>query len=796
MRPADPKPPSPLAPAAQRPETLAGDAVDQGFRAFRKERYAEAIQAWSGIGRELPPRVRAALAEAHFRRALGQAEPLAAIRDLRDALKAVPDDGRFWYHLGLVHHRQSDWTGARVAYAQAERHGFPRRDPLAYVQGLVELEMDPSADPGRPLPGISLEADLIAPIRALLARDWTRLAAAGAVPAVAHAKGTPAAPGMAGLWRGIGQVGLGQWAQGIQTLGSLSQNLFPGPMEALRMVFLGRALDRAGRSGEARKLRAATLARTRNATLGAEVAEAAVAEMDAMLAGEQWSQAAAAARDLLKNVPCPRARAVAALALDRMGREAAGQGRWAEAAKHWREALELGGEVLPGAAACAHNLALALEAQEQWDPAASAWELALKALPRRITKAQVKAGTACMGLEPEALLRRREWIERRSLELRRRTGNADAVLRQRKALIKRHAGDIELRLDQAETLIAEGKNPAADREVAAVLRQAPEHPRAWEILGRIQLLEGIAEGAERSLRRALAADPGRVSARKALAQALATQSAHLPRKAHPDAVRMLEEAIGLAPKEGRYRLILADRLLEARAGEQARFQIGEALRLDPGCWREVLRFWVERGDLAQVQALVAEGEVQGDLLPDFYLEAGLNCMQQATELLEDPFLDLPRRSGGKGARGEAARAAKAQAWATYGRTLLERAVPSDASLDRLREVTHLLLGPHPDLALPYAERAVGLAPSDPMLLLDLAVAQSGAERIEAARKTLALAERAAKAGKGREAQGVQTVLGMVKSMGVEYLHAMYCKIMGHLDDLDDDDDPEFEEDLF
>jgi tetratricopeptide (TPR) repeat protein len=289
-------------------------------------------------------------------------------------------------------------------------------------------------------------------------------------------------------------------------------------MEALRVVFLGRAMAAVGRSGDARKIRAATLARTKNPTLGADVAEAALAGLEARVA--------------------------AAIALDHLGREAAAAERWAEAARHWSELLRLGGEALPGMAACSHNLALAYEGQEQWDQAATAWEAALAALPRRTTKAQVKSGSASGGLCPETLLRRREWIERRALELRQRTGRVDEVLRQRKALIKRTPLDLELRLEQAETLMSQDEVRAAEREILAVLRLAPDHPGALEASARIHLMEGLPKAAERPLRRVLALDPGRAFARLALAEALAAQAEDLPRGARNEAVRMLEEARG------------------------------------------------------------------------------------------------------------------------------------------------------------------------------------------------------------------------------------------------------------
>ena len=774
MRNANPEPSSPQHPSALRPGSHGYGGLDDGFKAFKKEKFTEAIQAWGSLSPDSLPQLKPALAEAHFRRALGQADRSAAIPDLRDALGLVPEDGRFWYHLGLALHQNGELKGAREAYALAARHGFPRREPLAYVQGLLELEAaHGEVAPGmaRALPGLCLEEDLIAPVRALLMRDWTTLAALAPFPAVPHAKGTPAVPGMVGLLRGLGQVGLGQWAQGLQTLGSLAPDLLPGPLEALRVVFLGRALERTGRGADARKIRAATLARTQNATLGAEVAEASLAEMEALLAERRWTPVVPAARELLKHFPCARARGVAAIALDQLGREAFAEGRWGEAANHWRELLRLGGEDLPGKAACAHNLALAWECQEQWDQAASAWEAALAAMPKRITKTRVKAGTAFGGLSPEALIQRREWIERRALELRQRTGMTDDVLRQRKALIKRNPKDLDLRLEQVAMLLDEGEIRAADREISAILRIDPEHLGALEASARVLLMRGLAKPAETVLRRVLAIEPGRAFARRALAQVLAARAVNLPGAADQTAVAMLEEAIELSPKEGRFRLLLADRLLNGHAAEQAQAQLEAALALGPEAWREVFGFWVNRRDLAQLKALVTRGEALGVLDPEFYIDGGLDCLRVAEE------------SG---------RVAKAQAWAAFCRVLLDQAAAHGPSLDQLRDLVSYLLVPHPELALPYAERAAELGPTHPMVLMDLAVAQSGTGQVEAAKATLLKVERVARTHKDRrEAASILGLLRVIPALGVHSLHATFCRVM---EELEEDFDSESEGD--
>ena len=304
-----PHPPIPLATWTPHPGEPGHAASDLGFKAFKKGQFAEAIQHWSNPPAAAMPALKPALAEAYFRRAMLATDRSMAIQDLLAAIGATPEDGRCWYHLGLAHHRDGDLDGAEEAYGRAERLGYPRREPLGYLQGLLALEREPAGQTDA-LPDLGHQ-DLLAPIHALLRQDWAALAAMP--PFASHAKGTPAAPGMAGLLRGIGQVGLEQWTAGAQTLGSLSKDLFPPAVEGLRVVFLGRALDRLGRSAEARKLRLSTLARTGLATLGADLAEGARAELASLLEAGHWAQAARTAEEFLKAYPYPWARVAAAI---------------------------------------------------------------------------------------------------------------------------------------------------------------------------------------------------------------------------------------------------------------------------------------------------------------------------------------------------------------------------------------------------------------------------------------------------------------------------------------------------
>ena len=90
--------------------------------------------------------MRAALAEAHFRRALAARDDPARLNELQKAVELLPTEARFWYHLGLAHHRLSELDEAQAAYVRAAELGFARGAALAFARGLAALEANPAVD--------------------------------------------------------------------------------------------------------------------------------------------------------------------------------------------------------------------------------------------------------------------------------------------------------------------------------------------------------------------------------------------------------------------------------------------------------------------------------------------------------------------------------------------------------------------------------------------------------------------------------------------------------------------------
>ena len=744
--------------------------LELGLKAFRKGDWDQAIAAWSGFARGGTGQERAALAEAHFRRGLAQLggpdragapDPSA---DLLQALELVPNDGRFWFHLGLCRQRKRDWVGAEQAYGRAEQAGFSRLEALAFVRGLLALERDPEADPER-------GRVFLRPFEALLRRDWLALTQLPAWPVVAQSKGTPAWPSLVSLFQGIGHAGLGHYSQAIELLGGFRSDHFPVPVEALRVQFLAQALEGVGRAAEAAKLRAAAFARTRSPGLGAALARTALGDLEAAAEASRWPEVEALALAILKQAPGhPRALRAGATALDQLGRQAAGRGDWKAAGSHWEALLRLlGGERCPERLVpVRHNLALALERQERWTAAADAWQACAAALPKRLNKALTQPGGAFPGLDREGLARRRAWLERRALEMRRRSGCSAEILRQEKALLKHHSEDLGLRLEYVRRLLQAGQWRSAWKEAQAVLRTFPGDPEALELQAECLLRDGAFAAAEVSLRHVLQLHPQRASARHGLATVLKLRCEDLRWRGDLRRARgLLEEACALAAHDFQARLALADLCRQLGDAQGARTQVQAALAVGGGAaYLGAFEACALRGDSPAAQELVEAARAAGKADRHFCLEAAASCLDAADQA---PLAAVKQHDN-------------RAAWQGLARVLFDQALVVSEPLATLKQIVAMTMVGEPSLAVAYAERLALLAPRDPEVLLNLALAQSGAKRAEDVLRTLERAEQAARASKdGQRGALIRGARVLVRERGSAELHRSFVRYQQELE---------------
>ena len=130
-------------PTLAKPTPRPSGARGLGLKAFHAGNYSDAIRIWNDPEAGDDPTVSAAVAEAHFRRALAtRVEVSESVADLRRTVELFPEEARFWYQLGLMLHRSDRLEEARQAYARAADLGLVRRG-IGFVRGLAELELDP-----------------------------------------------------------------------------------------------------------------------------------------------------------------------------------------------------------------------------------------------------------------------------------------------------------------------------------------------------------------------------------------------------------------------------------------------------------------------------------------------------------------------------------------------------------------------------------------------------------------------------------------------------------------------------
>ena len=124
-----------------------------GLEAFEQGDYGLATQAWNRAGQNgAPSGLAAALAEAHFRRALGAANEARQIQELSEAVQLTPDRALYHYHLGLAYFGRGQLRRAVAALETAcclepENGRFHRHlalatlsDPLVTPDGSAVLD--------------------------------------------------------------------------------------------------------------------------------------------------------------------------------------------------------------------------------------------------------------------------------------------------------------------------------------------------------------------------------------------------------------------------------------------------------------------------------------------------------------------------------------------------------------------------------------------------------------------------------------------------------------------------------
>lgn len=739
-----------LPPAAHQPVDMGPRQV--GLRLFQSGHFDQAIYHWTPLAAQ-DAKVRVALAEAHFRRALRT--PPQRMIDLQRALELAPSDLRYRYHLGMELHRSARIAEAAAHYRAVVEGGGPRG--AALLLAVATLETNARADLAA-LPGSTPEIRaVLAPVQhMLLGRPPFPDAQSQALTPLIRLLniGSSEAEGVINLWRGLGQVA----AQDDAAADTLDdRRSLPSPqLVALRQAYRGVAAARAGQPDLARKLwlkvrEGGQFISTLDNNLGAllHAALGALAE-----AGSYREAADMIVESQYAAYGTPAFQELRVQVLDRAARDAVAEGRWDAAAAYWevaREAVSTGSN-LGSPRPFLHNLALAYEAQEQWEQAAEAWRAMLRTQPRR--KAAAKAAeqpAEGAGPSPEQWA----WVRRRVIECYKRADRPDEAVTIFRQLVKAEPNDLELRLQLAEALLANEQEQAALNEIERILGIDPQHVEARMRQAAIYSARGYTSHAEQILREARSQHPDRADLRAALVQMLIEHaSQNIGYAGDRWAEKQLHEALELDPENPSIHVYLGQAILNQRRIDEARSHIDRALDLAGDqlqIYMQVIRCWVIERDIALARAALARAEVGAVFTPEIYVQLGLNIIKTTAEPLEafNPF--LPPQPTLKAAPKPAD-----TTWTDFAREQFDKAIAARPDNPQLRgSVAMGLLGTHPDLALAYAEEAARLAPDTPQAMLIVGIALAMGERKREAkdqlRKAAGLARKQGQLDVAREA---------------------------------------------
>lgn len=660
-------------------------------------RFDDAIITWLRIPQP-DDKLRAALAEAYFRRALTRLDDAARLPDLRHAVELQPEDPRYLYQLGLALHRTGELQQAVDLYERVLRRN-PDWRGAGLVLALARLEQDSRADLSD-LPGQTPRVSrTVAPVQALLRK--------APLPALGDSA-------IERFWRGLAAIREGDGsAQEILADDSPLPRL---RTRALRHYYRGVAAAQAGdfegawtewqqaqQSGVAtpwlRNNLAATLLERLSKDDGGDQAQ---------IADQARAAVPLAAGNIALAEPL-------VAALDRAARHAAAKGDWALATTLWQDARQVvaANAGMGSPRPILHNLALAHEAQEQWMAAAEMWRALLRTRPRKGGGAG-PLGDAHWG-----------WVRKRVVECYKRAGapgEAVAIFRQ---AIKAAPDDVEVRLQLVDALIANGQEQAAYNEVERILGIDPANVDAQLRGSALLAARGDFDLARIILEPALAQQPPREDVRRQMGAVLLAEGQQNMRWFNfAGAERAFEEARRYSPEDWKPPLFLARIAISQKDLQRAREMLQTVLELageQPDAYFDVIDCWVVAEDLDEVRAVVARAAAVLPLAAGFYIQVAMILLQhdQPPPLFGAFSLTPPKRKTKETPRARLAA------------EMLDRAMAMEPDNGRMRvDVAAQLARIDPKLGLRYAEEGAAMQPdaAEPHMVLAILQAANGLQR--------------------------------------------------------------------
>ncbi|MCW3053391.1 MAG: prsT [Chthonomonadales bacterium] len=724
--------------------------------------------------------MRAAIAEAHFRRALGTRISLPdAATDLRHAIDLLPDEARFWYQLGLMLHRSDQLEEACQAYARAADLGWTRRG-MGVVRGLAELEADPEVSLDI-LPWLTPEArTALEPIARLLAGNTEVPPALATGPSVAGTSGV--AEPVTALWKGLTLLAHGAAAEAYAALSPTNGQRLPVGAEPVRAFYFGVAAALAGKSEVAltawreMERRSPQAAAARPPHFDASISQVASHRILSLQQEGRWEESLRQSQTSSALAPGdPWLHHATLLAANRLATAARDAGEWAGAVEHWqiiRSLLETHpnlGSLPP----ILHNLAVAYEALEEWEDAAEAWAALLNTFARRRGRAPAKPTPETEGVSVEE---KSTWIRRRILDNYKRAELPEEAITYYKKAVKAEPENLDLRVEMASALLANDQSIAARNEVQRILDKDPKYVGALLLLAEIHHSRYEYYAAEQALIRVLNIDPSHEVARKALVQRMRERGSNTFNAGRHDQAREIyQQALKYAPNDPELLVFVGQSELVVGRAKQAQPYFDAALATrKPEAYLSMFLLWGRAHKEESAREILQGAEEAGVADSQFYLRVGVICLT----MIAHPVAALSSRIPKAPPR-----------WEEWGRELIETGLERVADqAEALEDVLTHLQGTHPAIAVEYAQRLVALKPEDPEVLLDLAFCQGLAKDVKGAKATLTQAERVARK-QGRK-DLLEPIARMRQEIGSPYF-GMFGSLFGpgglDIDDLDMED---------
>jgi tetratricopeptide (TPR) repeat protein len=585
--------------------------IQRGKSAFERGDYSAAIQAWEEASRKgSTPALRAALAEAYFRR--GVTAMPAILDDLRKAAELDAAEPRFRYHLGLAHHGRGEWDEAVATYRALLAEDPPyKRAAFPLAQILV-------------FQGHAVTAD---PVWAHLSpEEQARLASVTALrderPTVAAQYAPEAGPDV--LWRGLAEVALGE-TDPVHLIAALDQPDLPSPARAIAYYYLGVL---AGRQGHWRQ--AAThwqIAREAGLDtpwLRQNLANAHRSHIQELLAAaddgqadeEGWSQVQHLAELGLRLAPnAPDLVAIQQQAHLHLGYAAALGGQWPAALNHWQAASQ-GDRTDRGLII---NLALANEKLENYTRDADLWRQALRRRPRK--------ADAPDALSDEQVAHMWQHVA----ENYRDAGDYEEATKVYRNAIKWAPDNVDLQLSLVEALMADGRTRAASNVISEVLASHPDHVEALAWQAQIYEEDYYPDAARETWQRVLALEPEHSHARQHLAYLCEREGDnHLFWGDFEQAMAAYQQGLEYSPNSAKLYASIGLCYALQEDWEAARQQFERAFNVEPhNLWARylVIRVWLQAGRWDEAWAVLQQAESLTPPPTDFYVDLAEYCQE-------------------------------------------------------------------------------------------------------------------------------------------------------------------------